>query len=470
MRRASTLAALASLQLLAALGPAAHAQPLKLHPDNPHYLWFRGKPAVLITSGEHYGAVLNTAFDYRPYLDELKSHSLNLTRTFAGTYREVPGSFKIVDNTLAPAPGKYLCPWARSEVAGAADGGNKFDLARWDGAYFTRLKDFIAEAGRRGIVVELVLFCTFYDDGLWKINPMNAANNVNNVETVKHKQVFTPQNKKLLAFHDALVRKIAAELKDADNVYYEICNEPYFADVTRAWQEHIIATLVDAEAKLPHRHLLAQNIANGSAKITNPNKHISIFNFHYATPPTTVGVNYSLNHVIADDETGFKGTGDFAYRSEAWDFLIAGGAIYSNLDYSFTPKHPAGTFKVTTSPGGGGIALRKQLATLKRFIEGFDFLKMAPHNEVIAAGIPAKATARCLAEPGKAYAIYIKGGNQATLKLKLPAGTYTAEWLDTHTGAVVRMMASGALKGMSEVPSPEYREDIALRIRRRGAP
>lgn len=27
--------------------------PISLHPDNPHYFLFRGKPTVLITSGEH---------------------------------------------------------------------------------------------------------------------------------------------------------------------------------------------------------------------------------------------------------------------------------------------------------------------------------------------------------------------------------------------------------------------------------
>ena len=30
------------------------AEPITLHPENPHYFLFRGKPAVLITSGEHY--------------------------------------------------------------------------------------------------------------------------------------------------------------------------------------------------------------------------------------------------------------------------------------------------------------------------------------------------------------------------------------------------------------------------------
>ena len=41
----------------------AHAQPISLHPDNPHYFLFNGKPTVLITSAEHYGSVLNLDFD-----------------------------------------------------------------------------------------------------------------------------------------------------------------------------------------------------------------------------------------------------------------------------------------------------------------------------------------------------------------------------------------------------------------------
>ena len=47
-----------SLALAAVLvAPAAAAdKPLSLHPDNPHYFLFRDKPAVLLTSGEHYGS------------------------------------------------------------------------------------------------------------------------------------------------------------------------------------------------------------------------------------------------------------------------------------------------------------------------------------------------------------------------------------------------------------------------------
>jgi len=112
---------------------SAKSQPIRLHPANPHYFLFRGKPIALITSGEHYGAVLNRDFDYRRYLDALQAEGLNYTRLFGGSYVEVPAkSFGILHNDLAPEPGRFLAPWARSDAPGYAGGGNKFDLEKWE--------------------------------------------------------------------------------------------------------------------------------------------------------------------------------------------------------------------------------------------------------------------------------------------------------------------------------------------------
>ncbi len=72
---------------------------MKLYAANPHYLEYQGRPLLAVGSGEHYGAVLNTAFDYIPYLDELARCGLNQLRIFSGIYRELPGEFVIADNT-----------------------------------------------------------------------------------------------------------------------------------------------------------------------------------------------------------------------------------------------------------------------------------------------------------------------------------------------------------------------------------
>src|SRR5438034_11217310 len=116
--RASFLPALSVLLLtgVVALAAAENNKCLQLHPRNPHYFLFRGQPTVLITSGEHYGAVLNLDFDYVKYLDTLARDGLNLTRTFSGAYVEPLGAFNIASNTLAPAAGRFICPWARSET------------------------------------------------------------------------------------------------------------------------------------------------------------------------------------------------------------------------------------------------------------------------------------------------------------------------------------------------------------------
>jgi len=384
---------------------APGSAPIALHPQNPRYFLFRGQPTVLISSAEHYGAVLNLDFDYLPYLDELKAHGFNQTRCFSGTYREIPESFSIRGNTLAPLPGRYLAPWARSDEPGYFDGSKKIDLSRFSDEYFRRLHDYLARAGERGVVVEYVLFCPLYEEQLWTANAMNAANTVNGVGKVPRDQVYTLENKELLEVQTAFVRKAVSELRDVDNVYYEICNEPYFGGVTLEWQRHIARVIEETERGFPHRHLIAQNIANGSAKVTDPTPGVSILNFHYANPPITVALNDGLRRAIIFDESGFRGPNDVPYRTEAWEFLLAGGSGYSNLDYSFTPTTEDGT-AVPNAPGGGGLALRRQLASLKRFIESFDFVRLAPDPAVIAAGLPSGLNAYALAERGKAYALY----------------------------------------------------------------
>ncbi len=456
------------LALITAVPAAAQAAaPISLHPDNPHYFLWRGEPTVLVTSAEHYGAVLNLDFDYVTYLDALGEKGLNLTRTFTGVYMEHPGAFNIANNTLAPKPNRLICPWARSDQPGYANGGNRFDLTRWDDAYFARLKDFVRRAGRRGVVVELVLFCPYYGDEQWNISPLKASNNVNGTPDIPRTEALTMKHPALVEVQDSMVRKIVAELRDADNLYYEICNEPYFGGVTLEWQRHIAQTIADAESGFRNRHLIAQNIANGSTRIEDPDPLVSIFNFHYSYPPDSVKLNHDLGKVIGFDETGFKGTADAPYRIHGWAFILAGGGVYDNLDYSFTVGHETGTFEFPDSqPGGGGHSLQTQLKHLKDFIHGFDFIRMKPDSSVVK-GVPEGAKAYALVEEGKQYAIYVEGGTQGDLTLEAPAGRYRAEWLDPRTGQLDKTENVRHTGGAMTLASPPYEEDIALRAVRR---
>jgi len=461
-----TLTLLALLSLFA----SADNKPLALHPDNPHYFLFRDKPAILVGSTEHYGAVMNLDFDYLPYLEELAKNHLNQTRTFSGTYREVPGSFGITDNTLSPT--HYIGPWPLAD-------NQKYNLTQYNEKYFARLKDFLTQASRQGVVVEYVLFCTLYNDALWDINPMNPKNHSSNIGSVPRREVFTLKHPELLALQDAFVKKAVTELNSFDNVYFEICNEPYFEGVSDEWQAHIAQTILETEKNLPNHHLIAQNIANDKKKIDKSTPGVSIFNFHYATPPETVEMNYALNLPIADDETGFKGKDDIFYRTEGWDFFIAGGAAYNNLDYSFTAKHPAGTLKDFKSPGGGSPELRQSLGAIKTLFDHIDFIHMKPMNQIIKSGSataniappdkagPARAlpiTVRVLGKEGQAYILYIRGGRKIDPMLILPKGQYWTTWVDTQTGNFKTITTFGHEGGEKAFESPLYNQDIALLI------
>ncbi|MBS1830060.1 MAG: hypothetical protein JST93_32470 [Acidobacteria bacterium] len=437
------------------------AEPVRLHPENPHYFEFRGKPTVLLTSAEHYGAVLNGAFDYVKYLDTLAKDGLNMTRIFTGIYREAPGDFGIRFNTLAPKDADYVSPYPKT-----SDG--KYDLAGWNPAYFARLKNFLMQAGKRGIVVEVTLFCTYYDDRMWRLSPLYDS-------AVPNTEVLALKHPGLTKAQVAFTRKLVTELKDFDNIYYEIANEPYFGGVTLEWQALIAKTVAETEASLGVKHLIAQNIANNQKLVENPDPRVSLFNFHYARPPLTVGMNYHLNKAIGLDETGFDGTLDFVYRIQAWDFLLAGGGHYNNLDYSFAVGHEDGMLPVGgDQPGGGGASLRGQLKILRDFLSRFQFVKMRPDNA---------QPVRTLSELGRQYAVYVHHGKvmsgyrpsymvetkrqNSTFTLTLPQGEYTMQWWNPKSGPMGQAESFAHSGGARRFTSPQYTEDVALEVRAR---
>lgn len=450
----------AALALVSAWAADPAIQP---HPRNPHYFLFRGKPTVLVTSGEHYGAVLNRAFDYRKYLDTLAADHLNLTRTFTGMYREVAGeSFDISGNTLAPRDADFLHPFRNG------------DLTQWNPAYFERWRDFVSYAGSKGIVVEVTLFTSYYNDKHWKISPTYSPD-------IRSDEVLALKHPAQTSLQERFVRKLVAELKDFDNVYYEICNEPYFHGVTDAWQRHIAAIVAEADGG---RHMISQNIANGSADIRNAEPHVSLFNFHYARPPRAVAANWALNKPIGMNETGFDGALDAVYRIQAWDFLMAGGALYNNLDYSFTMGHEDGTYVYpATQPGGGTATLRKQLRLLLQFFDSIPFLDLKPDDKYIVGNDrPDLITARALSDGTSLWAAYLHTGKpmpnykpayvvyskplSARMIVNLPPGDYEVQWWLPTEPAPRQPQPWKHNGGEGLLTSPAFAEDAAVVVRK----
>ena len=467
------------------------AQPISLHPQNPHYFLFKGKPTVLVTSAEHYGAVLNADFDYKKYLQILRNEGMNYTRIFMGSYAEVPGSFGIQHNSLAPEVGCFIAPWKRTGEEGVFRGEKKFDLNEWNPVYFERLKDFISLAGEYGIVVEVTFFCSTYDDKIWERNPFNPGNNINNLPgNLDRKKSNTLANGSLTVFQQRLVEKLVTELNSFDNIFYEIQNEPWADDGIKVmrtlrtldpqpkegdwykwaemaspasleWQKLMAKTVVETEAQLPKKHIIAQNYTNFMHSLDEVDPNISILNFHYVWPEA-VWFNYGWNRPVSFDESGFAGASDSTYLRQAWQFMMAGGAVFNNLDYSFYVGKEDGT-GTNKAPGGGSANLRKQLTYLRSFIESFDFVQMQPDFNVVAhsPGVQVQS----ISQPGVQYAMVFTGISSNSVKLNLPKGKYNFEFVSPYSG---KKLKNGFFKqrksGIYELNLPEFGEMVALKI------
>ena len=477
---------------LSAGGEVARTRPIRLHPRNPHYFLFRGKAVALITSGEHYGAVMNADFDFHKYLATLEAEGMNYTRLFPGSYVEAPGkSFGIQRNDLAPAPGRFLAPWARSSTAGYAGGGNKFDLDQWDPEYFKRFRDFLTAAAQRGIVVEISLFSSQYGDMQWALSVFNPANNVNGTTAIDRKKINTLENGNILGYQERYTRRLVREANSFDNVIFEIQNEPFSDrpvvervvnpylfppsrnqfpntievadDLSLAWEARVAQWIATEEASLANQHLTAQNYCDFGLPIRQLVPGVSMVNFHYAFPEAAAA-NYGLAKAIAYDETGFLGRDDDSYRREAWNFMLSGGGAFDALDYSFTLGHEDGTDTEPNGPGGGSPTLRRQLRILSDFLAKLVLTDLTPDRHTVkrAAG----TYARVLSNPGRQYAIYFDGNGPAEVVLDLPAGEYSGEWINTKTGETEGLERFRHRDGEKTLQMPAFQNGIALRVER----
>jgi hypothetical protein len=162
---------------------------------------------------------------------------------------------------------------------------------------------------------------------------------------------------------------------------------------------------------------------------------------------------------------------------EGWDFIVAGGGLFNNLDYSFVAGYEDGTFVYPPSqPGGGSPALRRQYGFLKRTIQGMNFTRMRPQPEIVSGELPEGVTVRALGEPGRAYLLYLRTGlgdrkkplktvfksGELTLQFRPPDGSYRGVWLSPETGH--ELLEVKTRPGSLGVPA--FADDITLILRK----
>ena len=305
--------------------------PLFANPDNPRYFTDGtlddGKYKTVYLTGSHTWCNFTDCghtnpppvFNYTEFLDFLESYNHNFFRLWRA------------ENARGGENGDdfwfYPLPYQRSATECCAfDGGNKFDLEKFDQAYFDRLRERVVDAGRRDIYVSIMLFdgwsvATKFPETHqpWKGHPFNINNNINGVNgdidgDGQGGEIHLLEDVQVLALQAAFVREVIDTVNDLDNVLYEISNES--SGDSKDWQYYMINLIRDYEAAKPKQHPIGMTVAwpDGSNDdvYNSPADWVS-FNGDLGNPPVADGAKV----VIADTDhlCGICGDQQWVWKS-----------------------------------------------------------------------------------------------------------------------------------------------------------
>lgn len=471
------LAALLGILFIFTGYPSSAALPLRVHPQNPYILEFRGKPTLLRTYGAGYDWLFDSSLNYVPYLNVLQRDGMNLARVWCFAFP-------------VWKPSTMLQPWPRGGGK-ALDGLGKWDFSAWNEAYFDRIKAFAQAASDRGIVVEFTLFSSFYEDAEWQAGPFHPSNNVQGYGPNNRHDCLRPVDANLFAAQKAAVRRIVRALNGFDNVYFEVQNEPFWNEAgvkdsqEVTFQNTMLAEIRAEEAVLPNRHLVAHNFPQQVAAMSSD---FNIINEHYPIPvpgATSAGAeallanHYSRSRILSLDETNTVTA--LQTRLEAWMFLIGGGAIYNGLDDEeavYSASNPSGDNAL-------GNSIRGSVRNAGTYMERLNLPALRRNLSWVTGGIPSGATLQASASPGQQYAAYLHHGKKTagqnfqlhydpidtanhsvSLRVNLDAGSWSAVWTRPEDLAVLRTQEFTHTGGNITLSQVTYQADVALRIDR----
>jgi hypothetical protein len=385
--------------------------------------------------------------DYEAYLAFLENHGHNFIRLWRWE------QFK----SQAAGGNFHLCmtpqPWPRTGPGTATDGKPKFDLSRFDPAYFDRLRQRVVAAGNAGIYVAVMLF-----EG-WGLHlsplpdnveghPFHAANNFNGISitSIVDYQVL-PLDPRIQSLQEAYIRQVVDTVHDLPNVLYEVANESSGMDAdavelpdgssiptpigdSTQWQYWVMDVVRQYEQQrgydthpigmtmqfpVPDQRKVNDPLLRGPADWISPGFDDELFTGSrwYVDPPASDGTKV----VITDTDHYAPGAGDALW---AWKCFLRGQHPIL-MDFGIVdivnPLDPSLGVPSYESYEPARYAMGDTL----RFAERMALIAMAPRDDLSSTGY-------ALANPGQEYLVLQPSETAESFTVKLEAGTYAVEW------------------------------------------
>lgn len=496
-----------SFEEQSSLSAANSSGPISIHPENPKYFIFRGKPLVLIAASEHYGSVVNPSFNFEKYLAQAAADKQTMTRVFL-LYRELPTA-RNPSATLCPLSPVFLAPWPRIGPGKALDGEPIYDLDRWNPDYFERLHKFLSLASQLAIVVELTMFSNTYADDVWALNPLRAENNLQRIGHVGWPDYTSLKDKSLVARQAAYARKMVQETGTYDNVYYEICNEPgggmaghASSEDVDAWQLEMGTVIREELHRLGRRHMV---VGQGAVNYTpsyrqNFDRALSgsLFDAVVVHPSSDLiykGRSFNLGHFmskqlklsefrdfflatcsagkpcLSDEDnvaTLYMDTqGWTIQRKRAW-MAVMTGSHYDFIDFTIRAD-------VETGTPAARREIRSWMRNLSEFIQSFDVIQSRPLPDWIE-NMPEHLVGATLAIADAEYLAYVADAREVTdpragqplggtVSFQLPDENFAVSLYSPVSGEYSPSVLFHGGKRINLVLAP-FQEDIVIRARR----
>lgn len=401
---------------------------LKVHPVNTRYFTDQSGKAIYLTGSHTWLSVLDgigpsgkqTPED-NSFLDFISAHGHNFTRLWAF---ENDG-FVFADVT----PNVYL----RTGPGLASDEKPKYDLTRFNQAYFDRLKSRVSAAKERGIYVAVVFFG--HSGNLNRAIFFKKENNINGIDGDPNADGYAIETRTLqipavTAIQDAYVKKVIETVNDFDNVMYEIACES--GPETTEWQYHMIRLIKQQEAKMPKQHLIGMSSDGGYVKGDDterlfksdadwicPGWNTDTSCIYMADPPAATG-----EKIIMIDTDHLWGIG--GDHKWVWKSFLRG--LQPNYMDPYVEYDSGATWGGTQ---GQFDSARRAMGLTLKVANQINLVSMIPHNEL-------SSTAYCLANPGNAYLVYLPDGDKVTVDLSNAVGKLNVQWLKPAEETIIK--------------------------------
>ena len=459
--------------------------PLKALATNPHYFTDGSGKAIYLTGSHTWnnfqdwgtnGAI--EPLDFTAYVKMLSTHNHNFTLLWA---TELP-IFRGLPSTASSPPDFSVSPqpWERTGPGNASDGKLKFDLTKFNQAYFDRLRGRVEQLNDARIYAGVYLFSAefllrfrFSGDGY----PLTGSNNVNGIDDGGGtRSVTMSAPNAITVIQDAYVQKVIDTLNDLPNVLWIVSQE---APVdSKWWNSHLIALVRSHESGKLLQHPIGYGaldgqrdddaIINSDADWIAPSTRIS--------PTTTCGSGHPRCKVNINDSDhsyfGIWNDSPQVNRNYFWiNFTNGNQTLFMDPYVVYYPREkrnlcPCPVNGIGSGPDPRWENVRDTMGYIRGYADRMDLAAMTPQGKLSSTG-------HALASAGSAHTeflIYAPAGGSFTVNLSNTSGRLLVEWMNPATGS--KTAGADVSGGATRTFTPPFGGDAVLYLsaRERGRP